>query len=182
MRARVVSSLATYVATSVDEFHEELLAETLQVLLLPAGSAAPTGAPDKAATVPHFAFVALKRGGAANGLGGGGASGSAWAGSTAVGATPALALAPLPYVSPVFESRITAIHALEVVGRSSPVCRDAALLLLLLAHGADEGGGVSRHHPPPHPVADDAPPRLRHERRSVTRQRLPSDQSLRRLA
>ena len=96
--------------------------------------------------VPRFAVKTLRKGGCANGMGVGAMAPAAAAGGgggLSRAEAEAAAASPPAYVSPAFEQRLSAIHALELIGRDSPTCRDTALLLLLLARGGDVAAGGS---------------------------------------
>ena len=123
----------------VDEDHPELLKLALGSLLNASNNQMQQGS---TSGVPKFAFQTLKRGGGKDGLGTGNGTDLS---------------RPAPYISPAFETRISALHALEALGRTSPVCRDSALLLLLVAHGPDANRAATI---PSRPASgeDDEPP------------------------
>ena len=122
VRACVISALTTLVRTSVDEDHPDLLSESITTIL---GGHLEVAGERLVGSVPRFVFKTLRRGGGADGFGGG------------VSSADANPVAPSPYVSPAFEVRISALHALAALGSSSPVCLDVVLLLMLVAHGPD---------------------------------------------
>ena len=119
VRDVAISSLATFVSTSFDEDHELLLTDATCKLF---GQPACKSTESKLFGLPRKAIHALKLGGGVSGLG-----------DAAAGSVDASAIAPTPYVSPAFEVRVSVLHALRVIGQTSPSCRDAALLMMMMA-------------------------------------------------
>ena len=148
MRDVAISSLATFVSTSFDEDHELLLTDATCKLF---GQPACKSTESKLFGLPRKAIHALKLGGGVSGLG-----------DAAAGSVDASAIAPTPYVSPAFEVRVSVLHALRVIGQTSPSCRDAALLMMMMAHGPDASRSLPPGPTPRAPKAedeDDPPPR-----------------------
>ena len=139
VRQWVVRALGVLAPTFEPEDH--------RTFLLPKALGPLFGVPESAQAeasfgVPCFAFVGLKRGGGANGLLASpwlahGLAGAGGGGGGVLGRVPTSAHVPSPYVSPAFEVRLTALHALAALGACSASCTDQSLLLLLLAHGPD---------------------------------------------
>ena len=120
VRDVAVRSLAIYVRTSFDEDHEDLLCEFLVGLLnLPTDDRLPIS------ELLRRAILAFQHGGGASGFG------------DTSSALDATAIAPKAYVSPAFEKRVSALHAIQIIAQSSPICLDTALLMIMLAHGPD---------------------------------------------